>query len=155
MNLQSRFDAGYRKRGAGALGWPRGMVWGGRWEGGSGWEHVYTHGRYMLIYGKTNTILKNKNKKEKENFHQKKKGILEFIAISSSRDLPHLGIEPVSSVALQVDSSPLSHRGCPSLQVIVGKPKVLTPSESGGSYLATGHFWFWLFFPWHCLPAVL
>ena len=23
--------------GAGALGWPRGMGWGGRWEGGSGW----------------------------------------------------------------------------------------------------------------------
>ena len=34
---QSRFDAGYRKIGAGALGWPRGMGWGGRWEGGSGW----------------------------------------------------------------------------------------------------------------------
>jgi len=37
MNHQSRFDAGYRRLGAGALGWPRGMVWGGRWEGGSGW----------------------------------------------------------------------------------------------------------------------
>jgi len=34
MNHQSRFDAGYGKLGAGALGWPRGMVWGGRWEGG-------------------------------------------------------------------------------------------------------------------------
>ena len=34
MNRQSRFDAGYRMLGAGALGWPRGMVWGGRWEGG-------------------------------------------------------------------------------------------------------------------------
>ena len=28
MNLQSRFDAGYRMLGAGALGWPREMVWG-------------------------------------------------------------------------------------------------------------------------------
>ena len=37
MNGQSRFDAGYRKLGAGALGCPRGMVWGWRWEGGSGW----------------------------------------------------------------------------------------------------------------------
>ena len=26
MNRQSRFDAGYRKLGAGALGWPRGMT---------------------------------------------------------------------------------------------------------------------------------
>ena len=37
MNHQSRFDAGYRKLGAGALGRPRGMVWGGRREEGSGW----------------------------------------------------------------------------------------------------------------------
>jgi len=37
MNRQSRFDTGYRKLGVGALGWPRGMVWGGRWEWGSGW----------------------------------------------------------------------------------------------------------------------
>ena len=37
MNRQSGFDAGYRMLGAGALGRPRGMVRGGRWEGGSGW----------------------------------------------------------------------------------------------------------------------
>ena len=30
-------DAGYMKLGAGALGWPRGTVWGRRWEGDSGW----------------------------------------------------------------------------------------------------------------------
>ena len=41
-NRQSRFDAFYRILGAGALGWPRGMVQGGRWEGGSGWGiHVH------------------------------------------------------------------------------------------------------------------
>ena len=38
MNHQSRFNAGYRMLGAGALGRPRGMVWGGRREVGSGWE---------------------------------------------------------------------------------------------------------------------
>ena len=32
-NHQSRFDAWYRKLGAGALGWPRGIIWGGRWDG--------------------------------------------------------------------------------------------------------------------------
>ena len=36
-NRQSRFDAWYRMLGAGALGCPREMVWGGRWEGDSGW----------------------------------------------------------------------------------------------------------------------
>ena len=35
---QSRFDARYWMLGAGALGRPREMVWGGRWEGGSGWR---------------------------------------------------------------------------------------------------------------------
>ena len=39
---QSRFDARYWMLGAGALGRPRGMEWGGRTEGGSGWgTHVY------------------------------------------------------------------------------------------------------------------
>ena len=37
MSHQSGFDVGYWMLGAGALGWPRGMVWGARWEGGSGW----------------------------------------------------------------------------------------------------------------------
>ena len=51
-------DAGYRMLGAGALGVPRGMVWGGRWEGGvQDGEHVYIRGGFMLMYGKTNTIL--------------------------------------------------------------------------------------------------
>ena len=55
-NHQSRFDAWYRMLGAGALGWPRGMVRGGRQEGVQDWEHVYTRGGFMLMYGKTNTI---------------------------------------------------------------------------------------------------
>ena len=33
-NQQSRFNAWYWMLGAGVLGWPRGMVQGGRWEGG-------------------------------------------------------------------------------------------------------------------------
>ena len=39
---QSRFDAWDRVLRAGALGWPWGMGWGGRWEEGSGWgTHVH------------------------------------------------------------------------------------------------------------------
>ena len=36
-NRHSRFNAWYRMLGADALGWPRGMVWGRKWEGGLGW----------------------------------------------------------------------------------------------------------------------
>ena len=42
MNCQSRFDAWYRMLGAGALGWPRGMGWGGRWEGGFRMGNTWT-----------------------------------------------------------------------------------------------------------------
>ena len=42
MSCQSWFDAQYWMLGAGALGRPRGMIWGGRREEGSGWgTHVY------------------------------------------------------------------------------------------------------------------
>ena len=57
MNHQSKFNAGYWLLGAGALGRPRGMAGGGKWEGVQDGEHVYTCGRFMLMYGKTNTIL--------------------------------------------------------------------------------------------------
>ena len=52
---QSRFDAQYWMLGASALGRPRGMVWRGRRVQGG--EHMYTCGRLILIFGKTNTIL--------------------------------------------------------------------------------------------------
>ena len=42
MSRQSRYNARYWMVGAGALGRPRGMEWGGRREEGSGWgTHVY------------------------------------------------------------------------------------------------------------------
>ena len=52
--------------GAGALRRPRGDGTG-REEGGGvqDWEHVYTCGGFMLMYGKTNTILYSKKKKKK------------------------------------------------------------------------------------------
>ena len=48
MNRQSRFDAGYRMLGAGALGGPRGIVRGGMWEGGSGWG-TRVHPRWIHV----------------------------------------------------------------------------------------------------------
>ena len=55
VSHQSRFNARYWMLGPGALGRPRGMVRGGRRVQDG--EHVYTCSGFMLIYGKTNTIL--------------------------------------------------------------------------------------------------
>ena len=66
-SCQSRFDARYWMLGAGAMGWPRGMVWGGRREEGSGWgTHVYLWQIYFNIWQNQYNIVKLKNKiKEK------------------------------------------------------------------------------------------
>ena len=77
-SCQSRFDARYWMLGAGALGRPRGMVWGGRREGGSGWgTHVdlwrihfsIWQNQYNIVKFKNKIKLKKQNKtKQKENF---------------------------------------------------------------------------------------
>ena len=60
---QSRFDARYWMFGAGALGRPRGMVWGGRREEGSGWgTHVYLWRTHFGIWQNQYNIVKFKNK---------------------------------------------------------------------------------------------
>ena len=63
---QSRFDARYWMLGAGALGRPRGMVWGGRREEGSGWgTHVYLWQIHFDIWQNQYNIVKlNKIKKK-------------------------------------------------------------------------------------------
>ena len=49
--------------GADALGQPRGMVWGGRREEGSGWEtHVYLWQIHFNIWQNQYNIVKFKNK---------------------------------------------------------------------------------------------
>ena len=58
---QSRFDARYWMLGAGALGRPRGMVWGGRREEGSGWgTHVYLWWTYFDLWQNQYNIVKLK-----------------------------------------------------------------------------------------------
>ena len=67
MNRQSTFDARYWMLGAGALGRPRGMVWGGRREEGSGWgTRVYLWQIYVDIWQNQYNIVKLKNKIEKK-----------------------------------------------------------------------------------------
>ena len=67
MSHQSRFDARYWMLGAGALGQPRGMVWEGRREEGSGWgTHVYLWQIHFDIWQNQYNIVKlNKIKKIK------------------------------------------------------------------------------------------
>ena len=57
MSHQSRFDARYWMLGDGALGRPRGNGTGREEGGGFRMGNMYTGGGFMLIYGKTNTIL--------------------------------------------------------------------------------------------------
>ena len=60
---QSRFDAWYWILGAGALGRPRGRVWGGRKEEGSGWgTHVCLWWIHFDIWQNQYNIIKFKNK---------------------------------------------------------------------------------------------
>ena len=59
---------------AGALGRPRGMGWGGRWEGGSGWEthvnpwliHVNVWQKPLQYYKVISLQLINEKKKKRE-----------------------------------------------------------------------------------------
>ena len=67
MSRQSRFDAQYWMLGAGALGRPRGMVWGGRREEGSGWgTHVYLWWIHFNIWQNQYNFVKFKNKIKKK-----------------------------------------------------------------------------------------
>ena len=62
-NHPSRFDAQYWMLGAGALGWPRGVVRGGRREEGSGWgTHVYLWQIHVDTWQNQYNIVKLKNK---------------------------------------------------------------------------------------------
>ena len=49
---QCKLDAWSRALKAGALGQPRGIGWGGRWEEGSGPGDTRTPGWFMSLYGK-------------------------------------------------------------------------------------------------------
>ena len=57
MNHQSRFDALYKV--LGLVHWDDPEEWGeeGGGRGVQDWEHMYTRGGFMSMYGKTNTIL--------------------------------------------------------------------------------------------------
>ena len=71
MSHQSRFDARYWMLGAGALGRPRGRVWGWRREEGSGWGTLVYLWQIHIDIGQNyyNIVkFKNKIKKKGKNF---------------------------------------------------------------------------------------
>ena len=71
---QSRFNARCWMLGAGALGRPRGMVWGGGGRGVWDGEHMCACGGFILMFGKTSAIMYGKkNKKIKKKLKKKKK----------------------------------------------------------------------------------
>ena len=73
MSRQSRFDARYWMLGAGAPGRPRGMVWGGRREEGSGWgTHVYLWQIHFDIWQNQYNFVKLNKIKFKKIFKKKK-----------------------------------------------------------------------------------
>ena len=70
--------------GAGALGRPRGMVWGGRREEGSGWgTHVYLWRIHFNICQNQYNIVKFKNK-----IKLKKNEIKEIKSVKKKKQLP-------------------------------------------------------------------
>ena len=73
MSCQSRFDARYWMLGTGALGRPRGMVWGGRREEGSGCgTHVCLWRIHFNIWQNQYNIVKFKNKIKFKNNNKKR-----------------------------------------------------------------------------------
>ena len=81
-SCQFRFDARYWMLVAGALGRPRGMVWGGRREEGSGWgTHVYLWQIHFDIWQNLyNIVSLNKIKFKKK----ERNGELEEICVRST-----------------------------------------------------------------------
>ena len=68
MSRQSRLDARYWMLGAGTLGRPRGRVWGGRREEGSGWgTQVYLWWIHFDIWQNQYNIVKLNKIKLKNN----------------------------------------------------------------------------------------
>ena len=86
MSHQSRFNALYWMLGAGALGRPRGMVWGGRREEGSGWgTRVYLWWIHVDIWQNQDNLVKLiKKKKEVIGYETSWLYIVRSLSVSGS-----------------------------------------------------------------------
>ena len=99
MSRQSRFDAQYLMLGAGALGWPRGMVQGGRREEGSGWgTRVYLWWIHVDMWQNQYNIVKlkkikwNNKKNTNQNYNEICRSKLQWDITSHGSDGHHQNI---------------------------------------------------------------
>ena len=99
----------YRVLGAGALGWPRGMGWGGRWVQDG--EHMYTHGGFKSM------VWQNQHKKKKN-----KTCITEGKPKTGERPPCLLSASQISSFYPDVPKDPL----LPSLPAVLSGVSSLT-----------------------------
>ena len=95
---------------AGALGRPRGMGWGRRREEGSGWgTHVNPWLIHVNVWQKSLQYCKVISLQLIKINEKKKKEFWSGLSLPSLRDLPQIGIEPMSPV-LHSDALLLSHQ---------------------------------------------
>ena len=110
---QSRFDARYWMLGAGAQGRPRGMVYGGRREEGSGWgTHVYLWWIHFDIWQNQYNIVNFKNKiklKKKERPKKRKKEYKKvlYMCIASHFSVQQKLMQHCKSTILQLKQAEL------------------------------------------------
>ena len=73
IDSQWEFALWCRKLKPSALWQPRGVGWGGRWEGGSrGRRHMYTCGWFMLMYGRNQHNIVKQLSSNKKNFFKER-----------------------------------------------------------------------------------
>ena len=119
-DCQSRFDAWDRVLGAGALGWPRGVGWGGRLEGVSGWgTHVHPWWIHVNVWQKPLQYCKVISLQLKK---KKRKKPSVFVKVYlKSKDPWHLMVVTAAGVHCSVWASPALLHLRTSLEV--GKEK--------------------------------
>ena len=68
---------------------PEGWCREGGGRGVQEWEFMYTHGGFMLMYGKTNIVKLKKNKIKKPNIQKMKKKVYFILKTSFTKDTLH------------------------------------------------------------------
>ena len=97
-SLGKSTGVGCRMLGADALEWPREMVWGGRWEGGSGLGTIHPWRIHVDVWQNQYNIVKwKKNKiRNKIKFEQQKKEYWSGLPLPSPHSMPRSVLKSLS-----------------------------------------------------------